>query len=102
MSKEDKMTEKKMEKPVAQKFQFVLNERGLVEKVPIEGKATGLKDCLVNDLVTFIRPFSLKEKQALILLAKEMNEERVAKETQDKAAKKALKDAAKQAKEAKE
>lgn len=85
------MANEKTEKK--QRFEFVLDEETmLVKKVPVDGEPVGIVDCLLNDIVTFVRPFSLKEKRALILLAREMNSDLVAKE-------KAAKEAKKQAKE---
>jgi hypothetical protein len=76
------------DKTKKQRYEYVLNEKGLVELVPVEGEPTGIVDSFLNDLVTLVRPFSLKEKRALILLAKEMNEDLIAKEQAAKKAKK--------------
>lgn len=87
------MANEKTETKKQQKFEFVLDEETmLVKKVPVDGEPVGIVDCLINDIVTLVRPFSLKEKRALILLARDMNSELVAKEKAAKEAKKKVKE----------
>lgn len=73
-----------------QKFEYVLDENLVVQRVPVEGEACGLVDCLLNDL-RLLLPFTPAQKRALLVYAEYANQDINAQKAKAKETKKVAK-----------